>query len=650
MVRFSLPDKKASRFRRQVTMAPGKPPRRRWLAAAVVFLVGLAVTLALFFWERDRDLHERRFEFERSARQLASMVETGLLYPLEVLRSLPAFYESSTEVTRAEFRHFVRGALGRHKGIFAFEWVPIVAGKDRVEYEQLMRDKGLTDFEIREFDPKGGLVRAGSRSEYMPIVFEEPSHGMILGLDLAHSGQRSRAPLRSRKVGDLVASASFTLAEDPKGGQVVAVYHRVFDNAGVAVEGVVNVILKVETILRQVLHKSGLAGLHITLLDETANDAVLFSNGPDLPAQLASADDAFDTKLDFADRRWKLRMVAAPGSKWAEAGIPWLLLASGMIVSILLAAGAASLMTILGLHRKVAEALQLGQYRLEEKLGEGGMGEVYRASHAMLRRPTAVKLLTADKASTEARMRFEREVQLTSQLTHPNTVAIFDFGHTPNGTFYYAMEYLVGLDPEEIVKRSGPLPAGRAIHLLEQICGSLFEAHAAGLVHRDIKPANILVGERGKVCDFVKVLDFGLVKDLAETTEVALTRADSFVGTPLFMCPEAAKSPADMGPRGDLYSVGAVAYLLVTGEPPFDGGGFLEIVTRHVSEAPQPPSKRLGRAVDEDLEKIILRCLEKDPANRYQDADELRDALLSCRAAGTWSAKDAAAWWKETGA
>ncbi len=297
------------------------------------------------------------------------------------------------------------------------------------------------------------------------------------------------------------------------------------------------------------------------------------------------------------------------------------------------------------LRRRVVEARQLGQYTLEEKIGEGGMGIVFRARHAMLRRPTVVKLLPLDRAGRANLARFEREVQLTSQLTSPNTVAVYDFGRTPDGIFYYAMEYLDGLDLEELVATGGPQPPGRVIHLLSQVCRALAEAHEAGLVHRDIKPGNVMLCRQGGALDVIKVLDFGLVKDVAGREDVKLTQADSFLGTPLYLSPEAIREPETVDARSDLYAVGGLGYFLVTGRPVFTGRTVAELCAQHLYETPSSPSL-LRPGVPPDLEALLLACLEKSPDRRPRDAAALRDSLLACADAGTWGDREARTWWQ----
>jgi serine/threonine-protein kinase len=302
---------------------------------------------------------------------------------------------------------------------------------------------------------------------------------------------------------------------------------------------------------------------------------------------------------------------------------------------------------IFGLRTEAARVRRLGQYSLEEKIGEGGMGMVYRASHAMLRRPTAIKLLPADRAGAANMARFEREVQITAQLSHPNTVAIYDYGRTPEGVFYYAMEYLDGLNLEQLVRREGAVPAGRVITILVQVCGALIEAHGRGLVHRDIKPANVILTERGGEPDVAKVVDFGLVKPLEpDSAAMTVSMPNVLTGTPLYISPEAMNAPDLADPRSDLYALGAVGYFLLTGHPPFEGTTVYEVIGHHLHSTPVPPSEKTMKAVPPDLEAVILQCLCKKPEERPADARALREALERSTMAPRWTPEDAAAWWR----
>ena len=295
------------------------------------------------------------------------------------------------------------------------------------------------------------------------------------------------------------------------------------------------------------------------------------------------------------------------------------------------------------------KARQLGQYKLIEKIGEGGMGIVYKAHHSLLRRETALKLLPPEKADAASLERFEREVQLTCRLTHPNTIQVYDYGHTPDGIFYYAMEYLDGLNLHELVHRYGAQPEARVAHILKHICESLAEAHALGLIHRDVKPANIFITDRGGVPDSVKVLDFGLVKHLASAPDAVQLREvageDGIVGTPNFIAPEAIRDPNQCDARSDIYSVGVLGYFLLTGREIFDGQTITELCRKHLDETPVPPSQRLGKPLDTQFESLLLRCLEKDPAVRPQSATALAQQLTACHLTQNWTTEQRAAWW-----
>jgi serine/threonine-protein kinase len=312
-----------------------------------------------------------------------------------------------------------------------------------------------------------------------------------------------------------------------------------------------------------------------------------------------------------------------------------------------IALGAIASHTIYGLRREAQQARVLGQYRLDTKIGEGGMGVVWRASHVLLRRPTAVKLIAPHRAGDSAIRRFEREVQLTARLKHPNSVAIYDYGRTRDGTFYYAMEYLDGTDLERLVAEHGPLPPARVVHVLTQVLGALAEAHDLGLVHRDVKPANLLVSPRRGEHEVAKIVDFGLVKSIElGQKQSALSTADNLTGTPLYMAPEAIQSPGNVDGRSDIYALGAVAWFLLVGRPPFEGTSVIEICAKHLHEAPLRPSVALGRPLPIDLEDIVLACLEKNPDARPQDARTLRRRLEASSSNGRWTAEAAAEFWR----
>jgi serine/threonine-protein kinase len=298
----------------------------------------------------------------------------------------------------------------------------------------------------------------------------------------------------------------------------------------------------------------------------------------------------------------------------------------------------------LTLRRRNFDARHVGQYQMQEQIGAGAMGEVYLATHSLLKRRTALKFLRPEIAGQETLERFEQEVRLAASLTHPNNISIYDYGYTAEGVFYYAMELLNGATLREIVERTGPLPAGRAIHILVQSCGALKEAHDKGILHRDIKAANIMLCEQGGELDFVKVLDFGLAKRIDRTS--GLAHSDGKVAGSLeTLSPEALRG-RDLSPASDLYSLSVVAYFLVSGRHLYDVTSGQEMIQHHLSAEPIPPSRHQPH-VPQDLEAIILRGLSKDPYQRMTDAASLREALLQCEDAGRWAQDQARSWWED---
>ena len=325
------------------------------------------------------------------------------------------------------------------------------------------------------------------------------------------------------------------------------------------------------------------------------------------------------------------------------------------------------------LRQAVAAVRRLGQYRLFERIGHGGMGEVYRAQHMFLRRPCAIKLIRSDhQDATRPLQRFEREVQATASLHHPNIVDVYDYGRAEDGTFFYVMEYLTGLSLEQLVRRYGPLSPGRAVYLLRQACQALAEAHSVGLIHRDIKPSNLFVCSRGTQHDVIKLLDFGLVQQsdaaaktgddtppviLSALPSVSLppgmpslpasfrTLAGSILGTPSFMSPEQIRATTALDARSDVYSLGVVAFYVLSGHPPFRGSTNMDVMAAHLT-TPVPSLRAVVPDLPADLEAIVLRCLAKEPNDRPASAQDLEQALAACSCASHWGSPAASAWWR----
>jgi hypothetical protein len=337
-----------------------------------------------------------------------------------------------------------------------------------------------------------------------------------------------------------------------------------------------------------------------------------------------------------------------------DAGAIWLIFAGPHFVAVGLAYISARAIYRLG--RDVKRAQEMGSYRLVDQLGSGGMGEVWRARHRMLVRPAAVKLIHPDALGMDSQgakvliSRFEREAQVTASLQSPHTVELYDFGTTEDGTFYYVMELLEGIDLEKLIRKFGPLPPERVVHIVRQVCASLGEAHKRGLVHRDVKPANVYLCQRAFEYDFAKVLDFGLVKwhTAAPTDEdLHLSQTGSILGTPSYMAPEIARGEGPIDGRADLYAVGCLAHWLLTGQLVFEGRTYAAMLLAHASEEASPPSKKAEQAIPPSLDAVVLSCLEKEPQDRVQTAEDLIAQLDSVELERPWTNERAEEWWKE---
>ena len=328
---------------------------------------------------------------------------------------------------------------------------------------------------------------------------------------------------------------------------------------------------------------------------------------------------------------------------------------NGMLTEQTMVMALTALIAVVGVHTintlrtQAFQARQLGQYRLKHLLGSGGMGEVYLGEHQMMKRPCAIKIIRPEKAGDPRVLaRFEREVRETSKLSHWNSIDIYDYGRTEDGTFYYVMEFLPGHNLGELVENFGPLPTERSVHLMTQVCDALTEAHGMGLVHRDIKPANIYCAYRGGVYDVAKLLDFGLVKPSNDAVDTSLTQEGAITGSPLFMSPEQATQGDAVDTRSDIYSLGALMYYMATGEPPFVSDSAMKVIVAHASQDPEPPRLRNPK-LPEELEEIILRCMEKDPNHRFQTAAELARELRRVPVEDEWTSESAAEWWTQFG-
>jgi CHASE1-domain containing sensor protein len=619
----------------------------------VTLALGAAISVAAFLFVRDRDEVLQRLRFEQRAREIAAALEKGFDAPLEVLTYLPPFFESSQYVSPEEFRHFTEPALARFPGIEALEWAPRVRVADRDAFVAARREELGGEFDIIEPGADGELLSASWQEEYFPLLYREPPDPRVRGLDLFHPLSTSGVLARALESGAAVVSGRFTLVQEDGPARSIGVYAPIFnpalpattpDERRAALRGIAAAILRVDPIVEDALADFDLANLDVALRDLSAppGDQLLWDGGANADAEGPS----WSQTLAYRNRQWSIDVRAASG---AGAGLAAQVLAGGLSVAIVLSGALAAASAISRLRRQIEAARKLGQYQLVRRIGKGGMGEVYRARHALLRRPTAIKLISADSVSSEALERFEREVRYTSELQNPHTIAIYDYGRTPEGVFYYAMEYLEGLSLDELARRCGPQPAARVMYLLRQVCGSLAEAHAKGVVHRDIKPANIMVCERGGMADVVKVLDFGLVKQVRHDLDPELSTTDALLGTPKYIAPESLTDPERVGAPTDLYALAAVAYLLLVGQPVFDGKTAMEVCGKHLNDAPVAPNVARPGSTPASLERILLRCLEKDPDARPRTAAELLELLDACDDVPEWTQREARRWWETQG-
>jgi serine/threonine-protein kinase len=339
------------------------------------------------------------------------------------------------------------------------------------------------------------------------------------------------------------------------------------------------------------------------------------------------------------------------GAAEAYAPLRYLNIAFGVVFSALVIAvfaALASALSVLRLRRELGDGRKVGPYRLTRRIGEGGAAAIYLAQHALLKRPTAVKLLKPARMTDVMIARFEREVQLASSLSHPNTIEIFDYGRTRDGLLYYAMEYLDGLTVAELVARDGALPVARCLHILRQVCAALAEAHGKGIIHRDISPDNIMVCRHGGQLDFVKVLDYGLVKQMDPKLQTRdLTHGLRIVGTPLYMAPERLRDPADVDARADIYAVGAVAYTMLTGRRMFAATDDLALTSQILNEAPMPLAEAASQTIPAELEHLVMSCLAKRREHRTQRIADLAEAFDQLAAEHRWTQADAEAWWSK---
>lgn len=609
---------------------------RRALVGLLVVAIAAAVFMATEAWLR----REGARAAERRAHDIASRLRTGLATPVEALHALRAFVETPrVGLSHADFQAFCRPALARHASIVALEWFPLVERSQRAQFERYVR-REQTTFAIREPTRAGDMVVAVERDVHVPLTYSEPFTAVVHGLDLAFDAQRVEPVWRALDSGRVTLSDRYQLVEDPPTVFSVVAYapvtsaHWVGDPsaAGSSFQrGVVVALFRLNRLVESSLAKEEFSDVGLLLRDPSAPPelSVLYQSQPKLEGS------PFAARVSFVDKVYEL-VVYTPAP--TMHGASWVALLATLL-------GGAALASYFGARRRAAQlertVARLGVYQLEGRIASGGMGTVYKARHALLKRPTAIKIAHAGYSEAH----FEREVLLTSALNHPNTVLVYDYGVGEEGAFYYAMEYIEGYDLEQLVRLTGPLPPGRVIRILLQVAGSLDEAHRRGLVHRDIKPSNVMVTERGGLRDFVKVLDFGLAKDqhVAGAEGGSVEGSFAFAGTPGYVAPEVLGGAAATA-QSDAFSFGCVAYFLLAGKAPFSGSSATESLTRVLTAQPAP----LSEAVPTKLSELVRACLSKKPEARPQSlaavAERLRHALVE---AAPWTQQDAESWWDQ---
>ena len=633
--------------------------------ALVAVAVGLGLSVLTFFAMRSVAFSDAQKVFDERAQRVADAIEAKVALPVQGLEAILAYRRSQDTddndaarppvlepARRAAFARFARALLERHPSLAALELAHVVAATDRADFErylsQSLSQPGRPEpsaIAIREPDLNGAktapLVASPMRERHYPLIAIEPWSEGVIGLDVAFEPERRRAIETAIERAERYCSPRFTMVEDPEGTHSVAVYEPEYRGGFVPedkaarrerIVGLAIAIFRIDPLVRHALDGLDMAGLAIAIhdrspdLDSTDPRSELFAANPSSLSDTPRAPDASEATIEktfeFAGRRWAVEVRAALRPAMGGA---WVALALGAGVSVFIALALGALAEARRFRREMKDVKQLGQYEVIRLIAAGGMGRVYEARHLLLKRRTALKVVSREVATEEMLRRFEREVHATSLLSHPNTVVVFDYGRSHDGHFYYAMEYIDGPSFDALVRFDGPLPAERVKALSLQVCGALAEAHAQGFVHRDVKPQNLMVTRRGGRHDYVKVLDFGLIKDMHARSGTRLTESGSVTGTPGYLPPEVFDSPSRVGPAVDVYAVGCVIHLLYTGREVFESPLSSEVIAKHIAEIPRPPSERFG--LDPVFDTIIMRCLAKDPAERFATCAELLRAL-----------------------
>lgn len=637
----------------QRVVAGGESTTGRLLTFLCVLLGGAIASWAVFHFVQNEIQSQNLLQFEQQGIQTAAELQTNFNLSLEQLFAIPQLFAAAdSDVTQQEYSRFVSPALRRHPSIYTTAYLPRVPLANRAEFEAKVRASGIDDFSIRSVDADGNDVPLEEREAYFPIFLDEPLNYAVAGIDLGSHPEQGPFVERACRTEQVVCTPPLSLIEDPEDVLSVIAFAPVRYPAkgkDQRCDGVAMVILRVRPVVEESLGTNRLENLRLVLMDSDTNGSQLVhKNFPgDADTIGRSGWPTSEHEIKFADQTWTLTIAPAIGSPFAPSNPPYWILLTGFLLSLLAAYSLSAMIAIGGLRQQVDEAMELGRYQLGAKLGEGAMGSVYQAKHEMLARPAAIKLIRPDGVGADETWvsRFEREAQATASLQSAHTVSVFDFGKTADGTFYYVMERLDGIDLAALVHAVGPLPAARTVHILRQICRSLAEAHETGLIHRDIKPANIFICQHALEYDFAKVLDFGLVNTTSAAQSAEITQAGTLLGTPAYMAPEMIKSES-VDNRADIYSLGCVAHWLLTAAPVFSQTGIRSVIANHLTEPVKSLRTRTDNHIPPQLDALILRCLAKDPADRPKTALALEAELAMC-INKTWTQAEARDCWEK---
>lgn len=614
--------------------------------------LGLAATGAWAAVSARRAREAAQREFEERSRALATHVEQSFRAPLEALYGIHALATAWPDVDQRRFELFAARLRERYPSLAALELFDVVPGAQRADFERRMSAQLGRPFSFKEPSAAapGTMVVSPEREQHIVLTRLLPYRFDLHGLDITFDPLRREQARLAMVAGRPQATGKFRLVEDAEGVFSVAIYDPLYQSSVVPaspaererqLRGFAIALYRLGPLMSAALAGTSFERSSVALIDSEpgldAGQRLLFGS---VEAENPT-DFGFRHELQFSGRAWSL--VTSRAAPAALVGMTPSLIV-GCLGSVLLSLLVA-LWVSLNRSRKRFQALEaLGPYTLLREIGSGGMGRVFEARHSLLRRRAAIKVIAQDAASEEQLRRFDLEATTTSELCHPNTVVVFDYGRTRRGDFYYAMEYVNGIDLERLVNQYGAQPAARVRHVLVQACGALAEAHGLGLVHRDIKPGNLMLAVNGGIFDFVKVLDFGLVR-VTRGVAAGKSGPGSLLGTPRFMAPESLAS-SQSGPRADLYALGCVAYFLLAGREPFVAKTDAAIATLHLTQAPASLLGRGRQDVTPAFEKVVLRCLAKNPEERYASAAQLMRALNDLDLP-PWTQADAATFWAE---